>query len=381
MDFEITEEQKAIYSVAQEFGESQIAPFARKWEEEGTIPKSLWKEMRGLGFGGICSSEQFGGTGLNRTDAILVYEALARSCPSVAAFLSIHNMGSWMIDNFGNDELKNKYLPKVNQLECLVSYCLTEPGSGSDASALKSKAKINNGHWVLDGTKSFISGGNYSDAYIVMCRTGSEKAKGISAIIVDANSQGLSFGANENKMGWRSQPTSELRFEECIVPQLNLLGEIGKGFKYAMMGLDTGRLNIAACSLGGAQKTFDQSVAYIGTRKAFGKTLDQFQALQFQIADMKTALETSRQLLRFAAWNYDQKNSSATKYCAMAKQYVTDTCWNVANTCLQLHGGYGYLSDYGIEKIVRDLRVHQILEGTNEIMRTIIFRETMREYQ
>ena len=380
MNFDLDEEQEAIFKLAREFGETQIAPYAMAWEEEGTIPKSLWNEMQQLGFGGICSSEIYGGSNLNRVDAVLIYEALARSCPSVSAFLSIHNMGSWMIDCFGDSALKKRFLPNVNALESIVSYCLTEPSSGSDAAALKTRAELTDSHWVLNGTKSFISGGNYSDVYIVMCRTGDETPSGISAILVEANSKGLSFGAMETKMGWRSQPTCEVRFDDCLVPKHNLLGEPGNGFKYAMKGLDTGRLNIAACSLGAAQWAFDQTMEYVKDRKAFGQRLNQIQSIQFKIADMNTSLYSARQILRLAAWNYDQNKPTKTKTCAMAKQFVTDTCWNIANTCLQIHGGYGYLADYGIEKIVRDLRVHQILEGTNEIMRSIIFRETNREY-
>ncbi len=379
MDLELTEEQQDIYEMARDFGETHIAPFAREWEDHGTIPRKLWQEMSPLGLGGMCSSEEYGGSGLCRQDAILIYEALARACPSVAAFLSIHNMGSWMIDTFGSHSLKQRYLPKVNQLNCLVSYCLTEPGSGSDAAALETKAGRVDDHWVLNGTKSFISGGGYSDAYIVMCRTGEKGPKGISSIIVDSDAEGLSFGGLEDKMGWRSQPTRQVQFDDCHVPDVNRLGETGQGFKYAMAGLDGGRLNIAACSLGGAQQAFDQTLEYMRTRKAFGKTIDQFQALQFRVADMMTELQAARQLLRFAARKLDQQHPDATRHCAMAKQYVTDTCSTVANHCLQLHGGYGYLRDYGIEKIVRDLRVHQILEGTNEIMRTIVFRDIMRE--
>lgn len=372
MDFNLTEEQEAVFEMAYGLGQKHISPHAKSWEEQGSIPKDLWKTFGEYGLGGINTSIDYGGSGLSRVDSALIFEALAMACPSVAAFLSIHNMCGWMMDTFGSNELKEKYLQKTNDMSCIMSYCLTEPGSGSDASALATKAVKMNDCWELNGTKSFISGGGYSDSYVVMCRT---EQDGISAIIVDDPSEGLSFGGLEDKMGWRAQPTRQVQMDHCRVPLENFLGKAGKGFTYAMSGLDGGRLNIAACSLGGAQQAFDQTLTYMHERKAFGKRLDEFQALQFRVADIETDLQVARNFLRFAAWKMDEGHSDKTKFCAMAKRYVTDTCWKVANECLQLHGGYGYLAEYGLEKIVRDLRVHQILEGTNEIMRLVIFRE------
>ncbi len=376
MDFNLSEEQEAVYQMALGLGRKHISTHARSWENQGTIPKDLWRTLGEYGLGGINTSIDYGGSSLKRLDSVLIFEALSMACPSVAAFLSIHNMCGWMIDTFGSNELKEKYLEKTNEMSCIVSYCLTEPGSGSDAAALATKAVKLNDCWELTGTKSFISGGGYSDSYIIMCRT---KQEDISAIIVDDNSPGLSFGGLEDKMGWRAQPTRQVQMDNCRVPLENLLGEPGKGFNYAMAGLDGGRLNIAACSLGGAQQAFNQTLAYMNERKAFGKRLDEFQALQFRVADMETDLQVARNFLRFAAWKMDEGHADKTKFCAMAKRYVTDVCWKVANECLQLHGGYGYLAEYGIEKTVRDLRVHQILEGTNEIMRKVIFRELKKE--
>ena len=374
MDFALTEEQSAIFDMARDFGSEHIAPFARDWEAEGTIPKDLWPKLAELGFGGLYVREENGGSGLSRLDATLVFEALSMACPSVAAFLSIHNMCAAMIDRFGSLALQDKYLAKAISMDIFFSYCLTEPGSGSDAAALKTKAVKTNSDYELTGTKAFISGGGYSDAYIVMARTGADGPKGISAVIIDDGAPGLSFGGLEDKMGWRSQPTRQVQMDACQTPLDNLLGEEGKGFSYAMAGLDGGRLNIAACSLGAAQAAFDATRAYMGERKAFGKTIDQFQALQFRLADMEIALQSGRTFLRQAAWKLDQGAPDATHFCAMAKKMVTDMGSQVANDCLQMHGGYGYLADYGIEKTVRDLRVHQILEGTNEIMRMIVAR-------
>lgn len=375
MDFALTEEQQAIFDMAHAFGQERIAPFARQWEAEGTIPKELWPEIAALGLCGLYVSEEFGGSGLSRLDGTLVFEALAMACPSVGSFLSIHNMCAGMIDKFGSDALKAKWLPKMCAMETVFSYCLTEPGSGSDAAALRTRADKGDGGYRLNGTKAFISGGGYSDAYLVMCRTGEDGPKGISALIVEDGAAGLSFGAKEQKMGWKSQPTAQVQFDDCRVPAENLIGEEGKGFSYAMAGLDGGRLNISAGALGGAQAAFDATLAYMSERKAFGKSIDQFQALQFRLADMEIALQSARTFLRQAAWKLDTGAPDATKFCAMAKRYVTDEAFDVANQCLQLHGGYGYLADYGIEKIVRDLRVHQILEGTNEIMRLIVARQ------
>ena len=362
MDFALSEEQTAIFDMARDFGAQHIAPFAREWEEAGEIPKSLWPQLAQLGFGGLYVREESGGSGLSRLDATLVFEALSMACPTVASFLSIHNMCAAMIDKFGSQGLRDKYLPRALTMETFFSYCLTEPGSGSDASALKTRADKSNTDFSLTGTKAFISGGGYSDAYIIMARTGDDSA------------EGLSFGGLEDKMGWRAQPTRQVQLDDCKTPIENLLGEEGRGFSYAMAGLDGGRLNIAACSLGAAQQAFDATRAYMAERKAFGKSIDQFQALQFRLADMEIELQSARIFLRQAAWKLDNGATDATHFCAMAKKLVTDMGSKVANDCLQLHGGYGYLADYGIEKTVRDLRVHQILEGTNEIMRMIVAR-------
>jgi alkylation response protein AidB-like acyl-CoA dehydrogenase len=369
----LTEEQQAIFDTAQGFGAEKIAPFARAWEQAGEIPKSLWPEVATLGLGGLYVSEDYGGSGLSRLDGTLVFEALAMACPSVAAFLSIHNMCGGMIDRFGDQAAKARWLPRLCSLDTVFSYCLTEPGSGSDAAALKTRAVRSDAGYTLTGSKAFISGGGYSDAYVVMCRTG----KSISAMIVEDGAAGLSFGGLEDKMGWRAQPTRAVQLDGCLVPHENLLGAEGHGFYYAMAGLDGGRLNIAACALGGAQAALDSTLKYMAERQAFGQTIDRFQALQFRLADMEVKLQTARVFLRHAAALLDAGAVEAPKFCAMAKLYVTDVCFDVANDCLQLHGGYGYLADYGIEKIVRDLRVHQILEGTNEIMRVIIARQIL----
>jgi len=379
MDFALTDEQTAIFDMAYAFGQEHIAPYAQIWEKQGTIPKDLWPKVAELGLGGIYVSDDIGGSGLSRLDATLVFEALAMACPSVGSFLSIHNMCGGMIDKFGSDEVRAKWLPKMCSMETVFSYCLTEPGSGSDAAALRTRATRTNDGYTLNGTKAFISGGGYSDAYIVMCRTGNDGPKGISSLIVPNGTNGLSFGGLEDKMGWRSQPTAQVQFDDCHIPADHLIGEEGRGFSYAMAGLDGGRLNIAASALGGAQQALNMTLTYMGERKAFGKSIDQFQGLQFRLADYETKLQSARTFLRQAAWMLDNGSADATKFCAMAKLLVTDAAFDVANGCLQLHGGYGYLADYGIEKIVRDLRVHQILEGTNEIMRLIISRQMLAD--
>ncbi|MEQ5871563.1 acyl-CoA dehydrogenase family protein [Sagittula sp. NFXS13] len=374
MDFALSGEEQMVFDVAASFGEEQIKPFAEKWEEEGTIPRTLWVGCAELGFGGLYVSEEFGGAGLDRLGASLVIEALSRSCPSVAAFLSIHNMCAGMIDRYGSAELKARLLPDVVSMKRIMSYCLTEPGAGSDAAALRTRAEKRDGGYALTGTKAFISGGGYSDAYIVMSRTGDAGPRGISALIVEDGSDGLSFGAEEKKMGWKAQPTRQVQLDDCLVPAGNLMGDEGAGFRYAMAGLDGGRINIAACSLGAAQSALEATVTYMSERKAFGQSIDQFQALQFRLADMEIRLQAARVFLRQAAWKLDQGAPDASRFCAMAKAFVTEVGSDVADACLQLHGGYGYLADYGIEKILRDLRVHQILEGTNEIMRVIVAR-------
>lgn len=377
MDFALSEEQTAIFDMAHAFGQEHIAPFARQWEADGTIPKTLWPQIGELGFGALYVSEASGGSNLTRLDATLVFEALSMACPSVAAFLSIHNMCAKMLDNFADDDLKARIMPDVLSLKTVLSYCLTEPGSGSDAAALKTRAERTNEGYTLNGTKAFISGGGYSDAYVCMVRTGQDGPKGISTVYVEDGTPGLSFGALEQKMGWKSQPTAQVQFDDCKIPAGNLVGAEGDGFKYAMMGLDGGRLNISACSLGAAQAGLDMTLQYMSERKAFGQSIDQFQALQFRLADMEIELQAARTFLRQAAWKLDQGAPDATKFCAMAKKFVTETGSKVVDQCLQLHGGYGYLADYGIEKLVRDLRVHQILEGTNEIMRVIVSRQLL----
>ena len=379
MEFARSEEQDAIFDMAYGFGQDHIAPHALTWDRQGEIPKHLWPKVAELGLAGIYVREQSGGSGLSRLDAALVFEALAMACPSVGSFLSIHNMCGGMIDSFGSEETRAKWLPDICAMTKIFSYCLTEPGSGSDAAALRTRATRSNEGYALSGTKAFISGGGYSDAYIVMCRTGEDGPKGISAVVVEDGAPGLSFGALEDKMGWRAQPTAQVQFDDCKIPSDNLIGDEGHGFRYAMAGLDGGRLNIAASALGGAQNALNMTLAYMGERKAFGKTIDQFQALQFKLAEMEVKLQSARVFLHQAAWKLDTEATDAGKFCAMAKLYVTDASFEVANTCLQLHGGYGYLSDYGIEKIVRDLRVHQILEGTNEIMRMIISRQMLSD--
>ncbi len=379
MDFSLSEEQQAVFEMARAFGSDRIAPHAHAWEKEGAIPRDVLAEAGALGLGAMFVPEEDGGTGLSRLDGTLVFEALAMACPSVASFISIHNMCLWMIARFARKPFGEKWFARLASMEAIASYCLTEPGSGSDAAALKTRAERTNAGFKLTGTKSFISGGGYSDVYIVMCRTGEAGPAGISAIAVEDGTDGLSFGAPEDKMGWRAQPTTEVRLDGCEVPSDNLLGEEGDGFKYAMMGLDGGRLNIAAASLGAAQAALDKTIAYMGERQAFGRSIDQFQALQFRLADMETELQAARVMLRQAAWKLDRRAPDATRHCAMAKRFVTDTAFKVVNDALQLHGGYGYLADYGIEKLVRDLRVHQILEGTNEIMRLIVARSLLSD--
>ncbi|MBT0956449.1 acyl-CoA dehydrogenase family protein [Alphaproteobacteria bacterium KMM 3653] len=374
MDFALSEEQEAIVDMARGFAAQEIAPYAQEWDKAGEIPKTLWPKLAELGFGGLYVREESGGSGLSRLDATLVFEALSGACASVAGFLSIHNMCAWMIDSFGSEALREERLPAALSMESFYAYCLTEPGSGSDAAALKTRAVKSDAGYELTGTKAFISGGGYADAYLVMCRTGEDGPKGISSIIINDGTPGLSFGGLEDKMGWRSQPTRQVQMDACAVPAGNLLGEEGRGFTYAMKGLNGGRLNISACSLGAAQAALDATLTYMAERRAFGQSIDQFQALQFRLADMEIELQAARVLLRQAAWKLDTGAPDAPAACAMAKKFVTEAGSRVADQCLQLHGGYGYLADYGIEKIVRDLRVHQILEGTNEIMRMIVAR-------
>ena len=372
--FALPDDQVAIRDMARDFAAERLAPHAVAWDEQKHFPVAEMREAAALGMGGVYIREDVGGSGLTRLDAALIFEALATGCPTVSAFISIHNMSAWMIDNWGSDEQRRRWLPGLCTMERLASYCLTEPGSGSDAAALRTTARRDDDDYVLNGSKQFISGAGAGDLYVVMVRTGGEGPKGISTIVVPGDAPGLSLGPNERKMGWNAQPTRQVIFEECRVPVANRLGEEGIGFRIAMAGLDGGRLNIGACSLGGGQAALDKAVAYMRDRKAFGKRLDEFQALQFRLADMATELEAARTFLYAAAAAYDRGDPDATQRCAMAKRFATDIGFSVANDALQLHGGYGYLSEYGIEKIVRDLRVHQILEGTNEIMRVIIAR-------
>ncbi|BAF86574.1 acyl-CoA dehydrogenase [Azorhizobium caulinodans ORS 571] len=372
--FELTEDQIAIRDMARAFAREEIAPHALEWDEAHHFPIPTLKAAAALGMAGIYVRDDVGGSALSRLDATLIFEALAEGCPATSAYLSIHNMVAWMIDRFGAPEQRTRWLPKLCAMDIVASYCLTEPGSGSDAAALKTRAARDGDHYVLHGEKQFISGAGASDLYAVMARTGGEGPGGVSTILVEAGTPGLSFGANEKKMGWRVQPTRAVIFDGVRVPVENRIGAEGDGFKFAMAGLDGGRLNIAACSLGGAQAALDKALAYTAERKAFGKAINQFQALQFRLADMETELEVARTFLWRAASALDRSDPKATRLCAMAKRFVTDAGFEVANEALQLHGGYGYLADYGVEKIVRDLRVHQILEGTNEIMRVIIAR-------
>ena len=374
----LTQEQIAIQDMARDFAREQLAPHAMKWDEEKIFPVDTLRDMAGLGFAGIYLNEEHGGSGLSRFDAALIFEALSGGCTSTAAFMTIHNMASWMIDSFGSEAQRAKYLPKLTGMEMIASYCLTEPGSGSDAGAMRSRAVRDGDHYVLNGGKAFISGAGTSDIYVAMVRTGDDGPKGVSCFIIEKDTPGLSFGANEKKMGWHSQPTAQVIFEDCRVPVENRIGEEGEGFKFAMMGLDGGRLNIAACSLGTAQRAYEKAVDYAKDREQFGQSIAEFQAIQFKLADMATDLEAARLMLYDAATTLDSGRPEKTRKSAMAKRFVTDACFNVANEALQIHGGYGYLQDYEVERMVRDLRVHQILEGTNEIMRMIIARDILK---
>jgi len=379
MDFNLTEDQRAIEDAARAFAAAELAPHSARWDEDKHFPVDVLRKAAELGFAGLYVQEDVGGSALSRLDASIVFEQLSYGDVSTAAFISIHNMASWMIDRFGAEDLRRRYLPRLTTMELIASYCLTEPGSGSDAVAMKTSAKRDGDHYVLNGSKAFISGAGVSDVYVVMARTGDAGAKGVSAIVVEKGTPGLSFGAPERKMGWNSQPTATVNFDDCRVPVENRIGQEGEGFKIAMAGLDGGRINIASCSLGGAGLALDTAKTYLETRKQFGQALKEFQGLQWRLADMATELDAARLMVRRAAHALDNKNPKATQYCAMAKRFATDAGFEVANQALQLHGGYGYLSDFPLERIVRDLRVHQILEGTNEIMRVITARELFRQ--
>jgi len=381
MDFALTDDQVAIQDMARRFAEDELAPHAERWDEEKEFPVETIRQAAELGFGSIYCREDIGGSGLGRLDAALIFEALSEGCISTAAYISIHNMVAWMVDRFGDDALRAKFGPRLTRAEILGSYCLTEPGSGSDAAALKTRAVRDGDDYVLNGSKAFISGAGTTDFYIVMARTGGNGPGGISALVVEKDTPGLSFGGQERKMGWNSQPTAIVNLEDCRVPVSNRIGDEGEGFKFAMMGLDGGRLNIAACSLGAANRALRLALDYANDRKAFGKRLNEQQALQFKLADMATDLEACRLFLYQAAWKLDHKTPDATRFCAMAKRMVTDKGFEIVNEALQIHGGYGYLRDYPLERMLRDVRVHQILEGTNEIMRLIVARDLLKPYQ
>ncbi len=377
--FTLDDDDKVIVDAAREFSDKRIAPKAREWDETHHFPKDVLREAAEMGMGAIYVSEDVGGSGMRRLDGVRIFEQLSRGCPSVAAYLSIHNMCVWMIDEFGTDEQRQEWIPKLASMEMFASYCLTEPGAGSDAAALRTKAVRDGDEYVLTGTKQFISGGGQSDVYVVMARTGDAGAKGISTFLVPAGSEGLSFGPDEVKMGWNAQPTAQVIMEGVRVPAANLIGGAdtggeGLGFTIAMRGLNGGRINIAACSLGGAQQAYSQAVAHLRDREAFGDALINEPTIRFTLAEMATELEASRLMLWRAAAALDAKEPDHVELCAMAKLFVTDRCFDIADRALQLFGGYGYLSEYGIEKIVRDLRVHRILEGTNEIMRVVVGR-------
>ncbi|WP_371398264.1 acyl-CoA dehydrogenase family protein [Fretibacter rubidus] len=379
MHFQFTEEQTLIQDMARQFADSELAPHSARWDEEKCLDRGVFERAAALGFMGIYTGEEHGGTALSRLDSALVFEQLARGDVSHTAMMTIHNMATWMIDRYGSDDLRAKYVPKLTAGEFIASYCLTEPGAGSDAAALSTKATKEGEDYILNGSKSFISGAGWSDVYVVMARTSDDGARGVSCFVVEKDMPGLSFGANERKMGWNAQPTAQVIFEDCRVPATNRVGAEGDGFRFAMSGLDGGRVNIGACSLGGAQKALDVTLDYTRERKQFGKAVADFQNTQFMLADMATELEASRLMLYRAANMVDESAPNAGQYCAMAKRYATDACSKIANDALQLHGGYGYLKDYPVEQIVRDLRVHQILEGTNQIMRVIISRGLLRQ--
>ncbi|HLJ64204.1 MAG TPA: acyl-CoA dehydrogenase family protein [Stellaceae bacterium] len=377
MDFQLTEEQQSIQATARDFAEREFRPHAARWDEEGFFPAETLRAAAALGFAGIYVGEDVGGSALRRCEAAVIFEELATGCVSTAAYLSIHNMAAWMIDRFGNPGQRAQFLPALTSMTHFASYCLTEPGAGSDAASLATRAVREGDHYILNGTKAFISGAGTSDIYVAMVRTGGPGPKGISCLVVERETPGLSFGKKEKKLGWNSQPTAMVIFEDCRIPLANRLGEEGEGFKIAMAGLDGGRLNISACSLGGARACLEAARAHLETRRQFGRKLAEFQALQFRFADMATELEAARLMVHRAAASLDQGDEQATLHCAMAKRFATDAGFAVCNEALQLHGGYGYIKDYAIERYLRDVRVHQILEGTNEIMRLIIARRLL----
>lgn len=379
MDFELTEDQRAVEDAARRFAAERLAPYAAEWDANEHFPVETLREAAALGFASIYVKGDVGGSDMSRLDAAIIFEELSAGCTSTAAFISIHNMASWMIDRFGGEEQRKRFLPKLTTMEKIASYCLTEPGAGSDAANLKTRAVKDGDHYVLNGSKAFISGAGVSDVYVCMVRTGEDGPKGVSCLVVEKGTKGLFFGKKERKMGWNSQPTAQVIFEDCRIPIANRIGAEGEGFRIAMMGLDGGRINIGACSVGTARAALEEAEAYAHDRKQFGRAIADFQASQFKLADMATELEASRLMIRRAADALDKKLPRATMLCAMAKRFATDLGFKIANDALQLHGGYGYLKDFPAERHVRDLRVHQILEGTNEIMRVIIAREMSRQ--
>jgi alkylation response protein AidB-like acyl-CoA dehydrogenase len=377
--FDLSDEQRQIQEMARQFTAAEITPHAAEWDEKHFFPRDTIRRAAELGFGSIYVSEESGGIGLGRLEAALIMEAMAYGCPSTSAFISIHNMASWMIDRFGSAAVKEKYLPSMTTMERIGSYCLTEPGSGSDAAALKTRAVRDGDAYVVSGSKAFISGGGENEIYVSMVRTGQDGPKGISCLVIEKDMAGVSFGAQEKKLGWHSQPTAQVNFDEVRVPAENLVGGEGEGFRIAMMGLDGGRLNIGACSLGGAQRCLDEAVKYTKERKQFGQAIGDFQNTQFMLADMETELQAARMLLYAAAVKVTDNAPDKTKFAAMAKRLATDSGSSIVDRALQLHGGYGYLQDYPIERFWRDLRVHSILEGTNQVMRMIVGRELTRQ--
>lgn len=379
MDFALNEHQRAIEEVARRFASEKLAPYAAQWDDESFFPVATMREAAALGFASIYIKSDVGGSELSRLDAAIIFEELSAGCTSTAAFLSIHNMASWMIDRYGNEDQRHRFLPALTQMAKIASYCLTEPDSGSDAASLKTRALKDGDHYVLNGSKAFISGAGVSDVYVVMVRTGEDGPKGISCLVVEKGMPGLSFGKPERKLGWNSQPTATVTFDNVRVPLVNRLGGEGEGFRIAMSGLDGGRINIGACSVGTARAALDEAKTYAAERQQFGKAIAEFQANAFKLADMATKLEASRLMIRSAAAALDSHDPRTTMLCAMAKRFATDSCFEIANDALQLHGGYGYLKDFPAERHVRDLRVHQILEGTNEIMRVIVSREMFRQ--
>lgn len=374
MNFGLSSDQEAFRRAAQDFAEGEMAPHAARWDEESTFPEDTLRQAAELGFAGIYVREDVGGSQLSRLDAALIFEELAAACPSTAAYISIHNMASWMIDTFGAEDQRRRWLPDLAAMKTFASYCLTEPSAGSDAASLRTKAERHGDHYILNGTKAFISGGGRSDIYVVMVRTGGPGPKGISCVVVEAGTPGLSFGKQEKKLGWKSQPTASVIFEDCRIPVANRIGAEGDGFKIAMKGLDGGRINIGACSLGGARRCLELAIDYTKQRQQFGQPIASFQATQFRLADMATELDGARLMIHRAADSLDRASPEATTHCAMAKRMATDVGFQVVDAALQLHGGYGYMKEYPIERYLRDLRVHQILEGSNEIMRVIVGR-------